>query len=257
MRKWINLLERYSEDNTFLLRHLGNQEFDYYNHWWEITLWAKETGNMEAFEEILGRDLSQDDLRDEEPDLFEKLPNHLQEEAAEWVIDWLSKHNPAELPANQFFSPEKKLIPRQTWLVHFTDHVDAIRHNGFQYGMADLDRLGLTTYFTHDSKKHGGYNFAFEATSRYAENAARKRSYGRDAVMFQNSGVKAYHSGDEEDQIIFWGSDVDVGGIVELRYRDGDWAVVGNGRDLFTGDFHDTVRWVIRNHQQYRNVLKK
>jgi hypothetical protein len=250
MRKWINLVEVYSEPNSYLKRFLKNTEFDYYAHWYEIAMWAEQNGHMEEFSDIIGREI--EDLSDEEPEIFTKLDPDLQTEAAEWVLDWLVTNNPAELPSNHFFSPEDKLIKRTTWLIHFSDQAHNITLNGFTHGVYEPDKLGLTTYYTNDSKKHGGYNFAFEALSNDAIFAANKGKYGKHAVIFQNSGVKAWHDGDSENQIIFWGPDVHPSSIIELRNHYGDWEVVGKNRILFTGDFERVVKWVILNFHQYR-----
>jgi hypothetical protein len=142
-------------------------------------------------------------------------------------------------------------------LVHFSDHARKIAQNGFIYGSDDMSKLGLTTYYTKDSKSHGGYNFAFEAQSRDASNAASQGSYGRHAVMFQNSGARAWHMSDEEHQVIFWGQDVDPRSIIELRNDHGDWVVTNGTRDFYSGDFDQVVKWVIANHSQYRRALRR
>lgn len=252
MRSWITLVEKYSEPNSFLLRHLRDDQFDYHQHWYEICQWAEETDNISEF----GEDMSREDLEDSDPSIFNILPEELQSEAAEWVIDYLNTHDPANLPSNHFLSPESKLINRQTWLVHFSDHAHNIARNGFTHGVYDVDKLGLTTYFTHDSKKSGGYNFAFEAQSREAEWAAQKGKYGRHAVVFRNSGVKAWHGSDEENQIIFWGPDVASSDIVELNNDGGDWVVVSHdGREITRGEFPKIIKWIITNYDQYRKIL--
>ncbi len=254
MRRYIDIVEKYSEENSFLLRSLGDEDFDYYQYWWAVCQWAKRNHKFDEFSQIAGEEItSSDQLNDCEPDLFAKLPMDDQKEAAEWVMHYIAQHDPADLPSNHFFHPDPKLLPRDTWLVHFSDHADQIIHHGFTHGSHDSRNLGLTTYYKHDSKKDGGYNFAFEATSRYAASGSK---YGRNAVMFQNSGVKAWHNSDEEDQVIFWGPDVNKRDLVLLRCEYGEWLVVSrDGKTLFKGDFEPVVKWVIANHQQYRRAI--
>ena len=36
--------------------------------------------------------------------------------------------------------------------------------------------------------------------------------------MFQNSGVHCYHYGDEENQVVFWGADVDPRDIILITH---------------------------------------
>jgi hypothetical protein len=258
MRKFIDILEKYSSDNAYLLRHLNNSEFDYYRHWSLICLWAEENDHLGDFE--LGDDAVVDDastLNDYDPEVFLTLPEWQRREAIEWATEYLERHDPSELPSNHYLSAEKKLLPRDTWLVHFTDHAGAVVANGFTHGTSDVDALGLTTYTKHEAKSMGGYNFAFEAGSRHALWAAQKGKYGKQAVMFMNSGVKAWHSSDEEDQIIFWGPEVDRHSIIRLFNEYGDWSVhdVRTNRPIVTGDFEKVVDWVMRNTRQYARAL--
>lgn len=107
----------------------------------------------------------------------------------------------AMTPSTAFFTYEK-LLPRTTWLVHFSDHVGRIIDNGIVCGHEEMDQLGLTTHF-RKNKCRPGWNFAFEAESRYARGAVNyhhgKGKYGEDAVIFQSAGVRAWHGGDEEE----------------------------------------------------------
>jgi len=100
------------------------------------------------------------------------------------------RFEPAGAPTWSHMSLEREtLLPRNTWLIHFTNEPYSIAKNGFTIGMDDMERLGLTTYFSKEYKSLGGYNFAFLAPSREANWAATKRRYGKSAVMFQNSGI--------------------------------------------------------------------
>jgi hypothetical protein len=265
--RYRDLFEKYSSSNSYLRNYLAtSDDFDPYHYWGAIALWAeKNEDGREAFAEILGKDhIGADDIQEEEPDIFYKLPEHLQHEAAQWATDYIMRHDPAEAASTQFFSlRDKRLVPRQTWLVHFTDDPDAIAEQGFAMGTHDMARLGLTTHYKKSAKTFGGYNFAFIADSKYANWAASERKYGKHAVMFQNSGVHTWHYSDEEDQIIFWGADVKPRDIVVLMHRD-DWQVRSNDqrngytdRSLFVGDFEKCVDWVIANFQQYRRALTR
>jgi hypothetical protein len=174
------------------------------------------------------------------------------------------RNDPADAASTEFLSLQhNRLLPRQTWLVHFTDDPNAIAEQGFAMGTFDMTRLGLTTY-TQNSAKERGYNFAFIADGRHANWAASEGKYGKHAVMFQNSGVHTWHSADEEDQIIFWGADVKPSDIVVLKHHRDDWYVQSHDqrhgytdRSLFAGDFEKCVAWVITNFQQYHRALTK
>lgn len=258
MRPLQSILESYSERNTALLRYLKGGEFDPYAAWWLVAGWIHNNGYTQTVapgEKIK----SARELGEYEPDLFYKLPEDAQRACAEWVIDYMMQHNPAEAPTHAHVTVNRgQLLPATTWLVHFSDNASNIALNGFTYGIDEMDRLGLTTWFTDKAKDRGGYNFAFEARSRHAEFAAYGRKYGMNAVLFQNSGVHCTHYGDEEDQVIFWGADVKPKRIVYLDRPEGDWQVanVKTGRPLFTADrYIKVVDWVIANEAQYRSVL--
>jgi len=241
--------ETYTDQNVHLNRYLASTEFDGYSFWYISDEWASRN-DEEEIEEALGEPLDS-----EEPEQYEKLTPELKSDFEEFVTSYLERHSPAELPSSHYFS-FSKMIKRQTWLVHFSDNADQVVSSGFTHGIYDVDRLGLTTYFSHDSKKYGGYNFAFEAGSRDSRIAASRGKYGRDFVIFQNAGVKAYHSSDEEDQVIFWGPDVDKRNLILVRKIDGDFHVVSRkGETLMKGDFEPVVEWVMKHHRQYSRQL--
>jgi hypothetical protein len=177
------------------------------------------------------------------------------------VLNKIMSDDPADAPTTAHMSFNKQM-KRNTWLVHFSDNARQIWYEGFKYGVDRMDKLGLTTYLNNKEKEEGGYNFAFEANSRYASNAARNHKYGRDAVIFQSAGINCEHYGDEEDQVVFWGEDVDWHSIIYIRYEDGDWCLISrrdlrNGNDVLlrSENFESIVKWVAKNHQQYRKYL--
>lgn len=265
MRGLINLVERYTEDNGYLLRYMGDESFDPFENWWAVCRWLEKNDHLDEVSAVLGHEVEDSaDLEEEDPEIFAKLPDWLQKAAAKGAADHVMRYDPAEASSKEHMSLRtKKLLPRSTWLVHFTDDPYGITRSGFTIGMSDVTKLGLTTHFSNDgySKKDGGYNFAFLAQSREARNAASDGKYGKHAVLFQNSGVHVYHYGDEENQIVFWGRDVDPRGVIGLRHDDGDWVVEARqdtrrGNDvLFRGEFSAAVQWVITNYAQYRRAL--
>ncbi len=163
-------------------------------------------------------------------------------------------------PSTAFFT-FKKIVPRTTWLVHFSDNVDKILKDGLICGHEEAQSLGLTTQFKNAKHCRPGWNFAFEYNSRYAEIAARGRhghgKYGDDFVMFQSAGVKAWHNGDEEDQVILWGSLVkDI--VPVFQDNSGDYSVTSNvdsGKAYVVGDYKKVAQWVVDNFRAYRNMI--
>lgn len=129
-----------------------------------------------------------------------------------------------------------------------------------------------------------GYNFAFvadQATNREALYYLGHLDDAAGAVMFKADGVEAFHYGDTQYQVIFWGPsarniipifhlNVEESGIVGFSddpdYEDdylanrGDfncWCVIGkNNRMLYCHEqIEKIIDWVERNYYQYRNEL--
>lgn len=173
-----------------------------------------------------------------------------------------------DLPTSFYFSwPE---IIKKQWLIHLTDYAKDIWNNGFTYGTYDISQLGLTTYISQDSKKYGGYNFAYTVEDflrygRRSESGQRFR-YGQEVIMFRCSGVRAYHSGDEEEQTIFWGKyATDIIWLEEGEYESGDkegedcWFIESRKTDqriVEKDELDDLIHWVQKNYDQYRKHIQ-
>jgi len=163
------------------------------------------------------------------------------------------------------FMDDPKIVKNQ-WMIHFTNDADAIACQGFKYGMDDFTRLGLTTHIRNTGKP-GGYNFAYDVDEweRYAH-GRHGFKYGDEAVLFRASGVKVWHHGDGEYQIVFVGATAkDIVPLTKGGYGGGWWA---NGRgkggreeqDSEQGDgsfdsLSEAVDWVTANYNQYKRLL--
>jgi len=165
----------------------------------------------------------------------------------------------SEYPAWSYFDDKPQLIKNQ-WLIHFTDNADDIAKEGFKFGVDDMTKLGLTTHLGEFDKKYGGYNFAYliHDFQRYAKgNYYRgKYKYGKEAVVFNASGIKVWHYGDEEPQVIFYGNT--ARNIIPITSGENyDYAIYGkNGRVLFENDdLERVVNWLTNNYEQYRKSI--
>lgn len=146
---------------------------------------------------------------------------------------------------------------KPTWLVHFTDEPWAIEREGFSYGHDEAYNLGLTTW-KRNRKEGPGYNFSFETGTRDAAHKARTGDYGKHAVVFFGGGVKAYHSGDEEHQIIVWGPSVKKDMIFPIYKIDGEWQVHNDvDRIVYSGEFEDAVGWIENNYRMLQDTRNK
>ncbi len=268
------ILELYTPDNTQLRKYLSGDEIeiDPYYVWDDHTTivnpsvpeWLEDN-----HPDVLKKLMTQYNARGRDAlpaDAWWDLPDAIQKEYAseygEDFANYMMQHFPEENSSKQHFMGAE-MLKRQTWLVHFTGDAYSIASDGFEYGVDHMDKLGLTTFFGKESKKYGGYNFAFEAGSKYARNSAQSGKYGKEAVMFTNSGVKSWHHGDEEDQVIFWGKDVDPRGIILIEKDYDNWCVKEHPtkrryeRDCVYAheDFETVTNWIEKNWRQYSKII--
>lgn len=200
--------------------------------------------------EWLGEDPPEAFDADDPHDFFETDDGKaVEKDFVKWLtsegLDQFEVANDAHAPAYLHFQVRGD-APADTWLVHFSDEAAGIARDGFLHGHPDERTLGLTTWFVDSVRKaEAGWNFGFRATSGDANNAAYNRKYGRDAVLFQAPGVRAYHWGDEEEQVIFWGPSAKR--FIPL-HRDSDrdgWYVADTktGEPVREGTFREVVAW--------------
>lgn len=161
-----------------------------------------------------------------------------------------------EMPAHQTF--EESIPVKNEWLIHFTSNALGIARHGFEYGTEDLDSLNYTGAGSINGKSEG-YDFAYtiDDYERFYRGHNGDPKYGNEAVLFQASGIKTWHYGDEEYQVIFWGKNAK--NIIPIsRTDDGNWIVyssrTGNPLIQFE-DLESIVDWVINNKEQYRKHL--
>jgi hypothetical protein len=250
----------------------GIDQFNPYNYSYDVAEWMiREFGRNLARinSKFKSKYKNLDEFKHEDSDVisgyYDKLPKELQERCASWVHKEVLDNDPANSSTYLHMDLQGERLKSNTWLIHFSDHAYDIWKEGFTKGVDDLTRLGLTNYLSDFEKSYPGYNFAFEALSRDALRASHyhmsRPKYGKNAVMFQSSGVPCYHYGDEEKQIIFYGKHINPKNIVFLRNGGGTWEVIartGNREDnaIYKNDrFENTVKWVIANYQQYKSVL--
>lgn len=206
-------------------------DLDPYDFSHEIIPWAKAEGVRKDGE---GRKIDQ-----------ETSPDELSDKQRADFKQWLLKHQKGEewvatgeiyVPAYLYYSDVRKL-PVGTWCVHFSDHSFDVFEKG-----TTLQGLALSTHKREkdpvDCTKNLDpdigtfevvFGFAFEADQQHV--GWRGQKYGNNAILFKtDGGVRAWHIGDEENQVIFpLCSEYDViplgevgGGIVTCRYQDSE-----------------------------------
>jgi len=195
-------------------------------------------------------------LEQHDPQIFRQFTKFIFNDGRD--VD-LFDHTKAGHPS-WFYMNFERYIQNQ-WLIHFSDAAAYIwADQQFKYGVDDYTTLGLTTYYRQSGKEFGGYNFAYDISDfmKYGRShySSGEWKYGKEAVMFRASGVKVWHHGDEERQVIFWGRTAKD--IVHIQMTDpGPWGVVNDRKknSIFIGELPTVVNWVIANFNQYRNVL--
>lgn len=198
-------------------------------------------------------------LEEENPELYR--------EYGEWLYNKIEEYSlevpDSDYPAWSFFDRDIQIIKNE-WLIHFTEKGNAydIAKDGFTIGVDEIDKLGLTTHLSQIDKEYGGFNFAYtiDDFKGYAKSGGLgsryEYKYGNEAVLFQASGVRTWHYGDEEHQTIFYGSTAK--NIIPITSgHDSSWAIYHiNGNILFENDdLERVVDWVLTNYHQYRNVI--
>jgi len=190
----------------------------------------------------------------------ENLPTDIKDEWDDWLYDHIDASadyaeigiTPEDLPSWTYV--EFREIVKKKWLVHQTNNADDIARDGFQYGVNDLSRLGLTTYFTQAAKVYGGYNFAYDIN----DVDLYGMSYGHEAVFFMASGVKVYHYTDQEMQVIFFGQDASDFIPVTSKDFEGNWilqSVIDGSTIVKMPSLGDLGDWIRTNYRQYSKQL--
>jgi hypothetical protein len=131
------------------------------------------------------------------------------------------------------------LLPRTTWLIHFSDHAKKIMQSGFSIGVSDMQNLAFANL--DNQVKTIGYNFATILGSDASENILKNKRYGKDAIIFQNSGVLVKHKYDGQEQVIFYGPDVKPSNMIYAIRENQTLSCVyknqkisGNTKELYT-----------------------
>lgn len=159
-----------------------------------------------------------------------------------------------------YWLEEPELVKNQ-WLVHGTSQLDAafMAKQGFIRGVKDWRKLGLTTWFDGKSaeKKLGGYNFAYtvEDFAAYGLDGDEVKYGDGTILVFRASGIRSFHSADDEMQTIFNGKTATD--IVPIYDMMGSLRIYSKKRkELITFSNHiDAVNWVVNNYDQYRKAI--
>ena len=237
---------------TYLLNEALSTELAYLKKY--LTMPEKDKNIERAHEEVwklpdyLGIEI------DDPPSKLEEMTDEEKAEFGEWLEGKIDASQ-SELPL--FDMVEYEGVVLNQWLVHFSDEAFSIwKDQAFKKGTphSDYSRLAVSTHFVPASKT-GGWNFAFLADDADSLNASR---YGKEGILFRGSGIKVWHYGDSETQVIFDGMSSNKPLIHIEKGEDEKWRINStiNGRKLIEDDSISSIaNWVDRNYAQYRNHL--
>jgi hypothetical protein len=245
----------YSSELGYLKNYLKHG-FDPYDFAYELkeyleTFDPDEVHLPEGWENEEGYDIIEDWMKIATPKDIEKFEEYV-------------GHNTAD--RDQYDQPaytalDFTRLAKPQWLVHFTNDAQSIKNKGFVYGHEDFIGLHLTTYKTEKARfRNPGYNFAFEMGDRNARSASRSGKYGKECVVFWGAAVEAWHSGDEESQMIFWGPAInkDMIFVLVTDPNTGDWCVPSEVKDcVMKGGFEDCCTWIENNYRMLQQIAQK
>lgn len=243
----------HSSQGNLISKYLSSSKHSVEDVWHHFLSWQRSGEIVDS----IGLDLN--DLEDEHSyEDVERIDAYLDGRPDLWdeFHNYVMSRSPEDAPTLSYVDYRRKL-PRDTWLVHFSDRASEISEHGFKLGEPNPAKLGLTRSRIPSMP---GFNFAFVAGSRDSIAAARRGKYGSDAVMFMSPAQLVYHFGDEEHQAIFDGESVRAKDIVLVtRDNDGGWVVNSKRsglRDPFrSDDFGKAQAWVMSNWEQYKRVI--
>lgn len=152
-----------------------------------------------------------------EPDNLEKYKNFLIE-----IVDDVFKNNPYDLDLNLLplyvtYTYEGDVV--DDWITHFTEkeNVKSILKTQHFKGIPNIYNLAITSS-NNEEYTEEGYCFGFHIDDIYENFKNKDSHYGNYGILFKASGIKLYHNGDEEHQVIFIGNQ--VSNLIPFMYNE-------------------------------------
>jgi hypothetical protein len=204
------------------------------------------------------------------PEFYEEMHDYVNKKFEDRELDSLFQRfgiDYAEYPSWYYLDAVD--IVKNQWLVHGTDesNLNSLKSSGFIKGVDDYTKLGLTTWFKGDSgiKSYPGYNFAYTVADfeKYGYTQQHGLTYGDAVVVFRASGLRCYHVGDREFQVIFNGRTATDIVPVFQEIGDGDWYILGKDKEgqqfpkmLYRNEnLVEVTKWLDVNYAQYRKAI--
>jgi len=205
-------------------------------------------------------------LKTRDPKTYKEIRDNLgfvKDEDAQDFINFMERNGIGPQDAPSWLYLKQPTLLKNQWLVHGTTFLDGrmMVTKGFIKGINDPTKVGLTTWL--EGEKIGeGYNFAYtpEDFAQYGFDGEATKYGDGTLLVFRASGIRCWHSGDDEYQTIFNGKT--ARDIVLIREVMGTYAIYSkNGNPLVHTDVQgkssptDLVDWVVNNYDQYRKSI--
>lgn len=189
--------------------------------------------------------LNESKSKQEKEQMLVDLFKYLSQEPTDDIYDG-GKHGKCFIntryKAYNYFEPRG--IVHNVWAVHYTnlEGYEGIQSRGFRIGVHNYDELAYSAnYYDDNTHRKSGWNFALPIDNKYLGDDL---GYGDCGFIIKTDGVRAYHKGDHDDEIIFKGC------MVKKKYPfvyDEDyncWILSNfnfdyNGDDLPSGAYYD------------------
>lgn len=191
-----------------------------------MTIGRKDLRN--AVSECLTPFLCESASSDKKERMLENLFAYLSQEPTNDIYDGNGKgaYINTTYPAFNYFNP--KGIVHNVWAVHYTnlEGFEGIQEKGFLSGLKDYDRLAYSDGY--GANRSYGWSFTLPIDSHYIGDDL---GYGDCGFIILTDGVRAYHKGDGDDEIIFRGCHVKK--MYPFVYEDDYdcWVLVGFGNE--------------------------
>jgi hypothetical protein len=211
-------------------RVVDSQLYEFNDYWHNFLNNHLNDANKKALENFLGVHIAEMDAS-----YYDELPLKSKRFFTEWAEEMgairIALHeDPNSVPSWYYFDKKSEVIPNQ-WIIHFTDHINSIKQQGFIYGAPNANHLAVTLETgiygnLISNADEPGYNFGYtldEDIDHRANIAAKGKFYGSGAVLFRASCIKVFHQKDNENQAIFWGPDVKPVNIIPLSHSVEGW----------------------------------
>lgn len=163
--------------------------------------------------------------RQDKEKMLVDLYNYLAKDPTDDIYDANGGLN-TSYKAYNYFIP--KGIVHNAWCIHFTnmEAYESIKSRGFRIGVPDYDALAYSSqYYDKDSHNKSGWNFALPIDNKYLGDDF---GYGDCGLIIKTDGVRAYHKGDHDDEIIFKGCMVKKKIPFSYEYECHGWILNGN-----------------------------